>query len=170
MNTRILPLPIAITLLIIMLGIAMVLAFNWFIGPSGGYVPQPGDSDGFLRGDAMVVLRLPTKQLPIDQMRVFDTGEVSRAFNPAPHPAAFYKMQLADHLWDDVEQLRMMWCDQRPAFPTSYPGTPAFEVALSCSGIMNTPVYFIPPEQLPPALQALVDTLPPAPTTVEPLP
>lgn len=170
MQTRIMPLPLAIALLIVMLGVAMVMFVTLFLGSSARCEPQPGDSDGFIRGGAIMVLRLPTNQLPFDQMQVFDTGEVARAFNPAPHPAAFYQVQLADRLWDAVDQQRQQWCDQRPSFPTSYPGTPVFEVALNCRGIMNTPVYFITPEQLPPALQALVDTLPPAPTTVEPLP
>lgn len=157
------------TLKVVLLAV-LLLVFNSlfcyvFAGPGGKMTPQPGNSDGYLRGGAVVVLRLPTTQLPFDQIRIFDDHHASRAFMPLPDPWASVQVMLPNPIWQDVEALRQAWCQQRPALRTLTAGEPYYEVALKCGPGFNTPVFTVPPDQLPPALTALLQNLPPAPAT-----
>jgi hypothetical protein len=131
-------------------------------GPAPRSRADLGDPAGYLRGDAYLVIRLPTLTLPVDQIQVFARHEAARAFVPSQR--RFVQVPFPAELGVALQAVRTQWCADLPRGTRDQARlADEYEIAFDCGGY---PTYTIqlPPEQLPEPIQTLITFLPPAPT------
>lgn len=123
---------------------------------------QVAEPSLYLRGGAYLVVRLPSDTVPVDQIRVFDSNEASRAYIPLLTPRAFITTTLSAELGTALMELQGQWCVDPPRIDPAA-SIPYYEIAVRCEGFATQSVQ-LPLEQLPPAIRTLIDTMPAAPT------
>ena len=123
---------------------------------------QQASATGYLRNGTLAIIELPVRGTRREVIGVTESKVVNRSFIPLSSPAAMHSVIIPDPLWNDLEALRRAWCDHPPAFATGPLTDDEYRVTLNC-GRFADPVFAVPPDQLPPALQELVQFIPPAP-------
>lgn len=146
------------------------------------YTPPPGPASVTAianRQAPMLVLRLPPSSSgAIDDIIVYE-NDVSNAPAEVPRqvvrqPAAasgagstsVTQVQLGEAQWQRLDALRVTWCHAPPLFSRIESGEPVYDIAVRC-GIPVRRVR-LPREELPAALAALIEAVPPDQTgTIE---
>lgn len=120
------------------------------------------DITGGLRGSTIVIIRLPATIVPTQQLWVYSNATAIRGtLTPAPgQPSIDWYRDRPGHLapatWQALEQLRMQWCEQPPAFRLLRADEPFYDVGLRCSDPFAPRHVQVPTDQLPPAMVALL--------------
>ena len=115
---------------------------------------EPGGVTGYLRGGAILILRLPITTAPVEEIAVYEDGRVIRGF-----PKGAYnngrRVPVTREQWEAADGLRALWCRTPPQFDTPRAGALEYQVGLRCT-MFNLKEVRIPEDQLPPALDVLV--------------
>jgi hypothetical protein len=69
-------------------------------------------------------------------------------------------VRLSATTWQAIEQLRVQWCEQPPTLRPLRPDEPFYDVGLRCSDPFAPRRVQVPIDQVPPALAALLDSVP----------
>jgi len=109
-----------------------------------------------LRGNTIMIVRLPTQTDSPEQIWIDDNGLAVHgliASGPRPH------IQLPPSELQAVKALQDTWCTATPSFTTPTAASPLYEVGLRCGEPLAVLLKQIqvPTDQLPPALVALVN-------------
>jgi hypothetical protein len=121
---------------------------------------QIGDVTGVLRGDRILVVRMPEAPAILDQLEVYKGGTAARAILTTTPIQEGPVVRLSATTWQAIEQLRVQWCEQPPTLRPLRPDEPFYDVGLRCSDPFAPRRVQVPTDQVPPALAALLDSVP----------
>jgi hypothetical protein len=113
---------------------------------------------GDMRGGRIVQFYTPHNRSPRESLVVTDDGMASRGI-----PYTYHReTRLPPEDWEAVNALREAWCQSPPQFRDLQLSTPRYSVNLRCSwASIDTQFVRVPVDQLPPALDRLLATVPP---------
>jgi len=120
---------------------------------------QKRGSTGYLRGDLMFFMDFPLQNGKQDTLAYAKEPFVTRAFSPFTVQTIANRAAIPDPLWHDLAVLREEWCQHSPIKPSRAPKDTDYVFIFQCGQVEN-PVYAVPPELLPPAIQALIALVP----------
>jgi hypothetical protein len=121
---------------------------------------QIGDVTGALRGRRILVVHVPEPPDLLYQLAVFEGGTAASVTLNATPGRAGPVVRLSATTWQAIEQLRMQWCEQPPVLRPLRPDQPFYDVGLRCSDPFAPRRVQVPIDQVPPALAALLDSVP----------
>ena len=109
-----------------------------------------------LRGNTIIIVRLPTQADSPEQIWIDATGLVVHGLI-ASGPRQ--QSQLAPSELHAVKAIQDAWCTATPTFPTPTTASSMYEIGLRCDESHNNVLkqIHVPSDQLPPALAALVN-------------
>jgi hypothetical protein len=122
-----------------------------------------------LRGDNILVIRSYDRGKLIEKLAIFKDKQVVRVLplhkkNQVIVPRT--TQQLPPDVWEEVNQLRLQWCQEPPSFPALAERERRYSIGIRCAPF-NQKTFYLAPDQLPSVLRFVLETVPtPQPVSI----
>jgi hypothetical protein len=129
------------------------------------------DVRGGLRGNTILILRLPTRNSTLEQIWLSRDGTATHGWittgTDTPQHIPRKDIELSSNLFQTLLDLRIKWCKKPPSYPEIAAAGEYYDIGLRCeaqqASVPSLQRIQIPVQELPKALQQLLIAVPAPP-------
>lgn len=117
----------------------------------------------YKRGHQIIYMRYSKDGVPVEDIVILATGEATRGppLDIDAYPPQIYtRVPLPETVWHGANDIRIKWCQTRPAFLPPEPEESCYGISLLCNELGRTQQIFIPANQLPESLVHVLQIVP----------